>query len=299
MSRYLLYCLPGAGHLAAPLAHALGAEIGEIEFHKFPDGETYIRFLTPPTGRHIALVDCLDRPDPKLVPMLFAAMTAKDLGARSVGLIAPYMPYFRQDVAFNRGESISARHIGALLSAHLSWVTTIDAHLHRLSSLDDVFTIPGELAHATTPIAHWIKEHIERPMLFGPDQESEQWVAAIAKACNAPFSVFNKTRLGDKNVRIDVPEELNHGAYTPVVVDDIISSGTTLATLIRALCEAGNTRPICCAVHGIFAGDAYEKLIAAGAGKIVTTNSLPHKTNGIDLTSALASAIRRIEYPKD
>ena len=120
MTRYLLYFLPGTGHLAAPLAHELGADIGEIEFHRFPDGESYLRFLTPPDGRHIALVDCLDRPDPKLVPLLFAAMTAQDLGARSVGLIAPYMPYFRQDVAFNRGESISARHIGALLSAHVN-----------------------------------------------------------------------------------------------------------------------------------------------------------------------------------
>jgi ribose-phosphate pyrophosphokinase len=299
MTRFLLYFLPGTGHLAAPLAHELGADIGEIEFHKFPDGESYLRFLTPPDGRHVALVDCLDRPDPKLVPLLFAAMTAQDLGASSVGLIAPYMPYFRQDIAFNRGESISARHIGALLSAHLSWVTTLDPHLHRLASLDDVFTIPGELAHATDPIANWIKAHIEKPIIYGPDEESEQWVRTIAEACDAPHDVFQKMRLGDRNVQIEVPAGIDSGGHTPVIVDDIISSGTTLATLVRALCESGQPRPICCAVHGIFAEDAYEQLIAAGAARIVTTNALPHKTNAIDVARVLADAARRIALPQD
>lgn len=299
MTRYLLYFLPGAGHLASPLAQKLGADIGEIEFHKFPDGESYLRFLTPPKGRHAILVDCLDRPDPKLVPLLFAAMTAKDLGASSVGLIAPYMPYFRQDIAFNRGESVSARHIGVLLSAHLSWVVTLDPHLHRLASLDDVFNIPGELAHATQPIADWIKTHIEHPIIYGPDEESEQWVHAIADACDAPYDIFHKTRLGDKDVRIDIPARIESDSHTPVIVDDIISSGTTLATLVRALCQSGQRRPICCAVHGIFADDAYEQLIAAGAARVITTNALPHKTNAIDVTRVLADAACRIELPQD
>jgi len=299
MTRFLLYFLPGAGHLAATLAHALEGDIGEIEFHKFPDGETYLRYLTPPDGRHIALVDCLDRPDPKLVPLLFAAMTAKNLGAKSVGLIAPYMPYFRQDIAFNRGESVSAQHIGALLSAHISWVTTLDPHLHRLAGLDDVFTIPAELAHATQPIADWIQTHIENPIIYGPDEESEQWVRSIAEVCGAPYDVFKKTRLGDRNVQIDVPDLPATGAHTPVIVDDIISSGATLATLVRSLQESGRPRPVCCAVHGIFAEDSYEQLIAAGAARIVTTNALPHKTNAIDISGVLADAARRIELPQD
>ena len=293
MTRPLLYFLPGAGHLARPLTQALDAEIGEIAFHRFPDEESYVRFLTDPAHKHIALVDCLDRPDPKLIPLIFAARTASDLGARSVGLIAPYMPYFRQDAAFNDGESISARHIGSLLSASFSWVTTLDAHLHRLNSLNDVFSIRAELAHATVPMAGWISRHIESPILYGPDEESAQWVRAIAEACSAPYDVFRKTRLGDTSVRIDVPREMNHGTHTPVIVDDIISSGMTLVTLIRALREAGNARPVCCAVHGLFADDAYEQLIAAGAAKVVTTNAIPHKTNDIDISGPLANAVVR------
>lgn len=299
MTRHLLYSLPGAGHLAAPLAHALGADLGEIEFHKFPDGETYIRYLTPPDGRHIALIDCLDRPDPKLVPLLFAAMTAEGLGALSVGLVAPYMPYFRQDDSFNRGESVSARHIGALLSAHLSWVVTLDPHLHRIAGLEEVFTIPGELAHATEPMAAWIRDHVDSPILYGPDEESEQWVSAIAEACGAPYDVFRKKRLGDKSVRIDVPDGIVLDHHTPVVVDDILSSGTTFATLVRTLRNHGTKPPICCAVHGIFSDHAEELLIAAGAAKIVTTNALPHSTNAIDVTPVLARAVRRIALPQD
>ena len=170
---------------------------------------------------------------------------------------------------------------------------------HRLASLDDVFTIPGELTHATEPMANWIKAHIEKPIIYGPDEESEQWVRTIAEACDAPYDVFRKTRLGDRNVQIEVPAGIDSGGHTPVIVDDIISSGTTLATLIRALCESGQPRPICCAVHGIFAEDAYEQLIAAGAARIVTTNALPHKTNAIDVTRVLADAARHIALPQD
>jgi ribose-phosphate pyrophosphokinase len=124
-------------------------------------------------------------------------------------------------------------------------------------------------------------------------------VRTIAEACGAPYDVFRKTRLGDKNVEIDVPARIDAGSHTPVIVDDIISSGTTLATLVRALCDSGQSRPVCCAVHGIFADDAYEQLIAAGAARVVTTNALPHKTNAIDVTRVLADAARRIDLPQD
>ena len=292
MTRPLLCFLPGADHLKDGLSARLDADIAEMIFRNFPDGENYLRFLTDPAGRQVALVACLDRPDPKLVPLLFAAMTARDLGAQSVGLIAPYMPYFRQDIAFHSGESVSARHIGALLSANFSWVVTLDPHLHRLASLGDVFTIPGALAHAATAMAAWIGANVPSPILLGPDSESAQWVSAIADACGAPYAVFAKTRLGDTDVRIDVPADVSLDGRTPVIADDIISSGTTLVTLIHALIEAGSPPPVCCAVHGVFAGDAYDRLRAAG--RIVTTNSIAHETNAIDITGALAEAVLSI-----
>jgi len=294
MTSPLLCLLPGAGHLTHGLASHLGAPLAEVEVRHFPDGETYLRLIADPAGQDIILVDCLDRPDPKLIPLIFAAMTARDLGAKSVGLIAPYMPYFRQDIEFRHGESVSARHIGALLSSDFDWVVTLEPHLHRLSAMSDVFTIPGEAARATGPIADWIAANVEAPMLFGPDAESEQWVSAIAAACNAPYAVFPKTRLGDRSVTIDVPPGLDLKGRTPVVVDDILSSGTTVATLVKALVAAGGAAPVCIAVHGLFASGAEDLLKAAGAAQIVTTNAVAHRTNGIDISAPLAEAAKRL-----
>lgn len=294
MTRPLLCILPGAEHLADGLSSNLNADVAEMRFRHFPDGESYLRFLTSPARRHVGLVACLDQPDTKLISLLFAAMTAHDLKASSVGLIAPYMPYFRQDIAFHPGESVSARHIGTLLSQRFSWVVTLDPHLHRLSGLDEVFTIPGALAHAASAMAQWIKGNVANPILFGPDSESEQWVGAIATACGAPYAVFRKTRLSDTEVRIEVPQEVPLNGRTPVIADDIISSGTTLATLVAALRDAGSPPPVCCAVHGLFADNALARLSQAGAGRIVTTNSIAHQTNSIDITSALAESVIRI-----
>jgi ribose-phosphate pyrophosphokinase len=85
----VVVAMPGNGHLAADLAAALGFELGEIETREFPDGETYLRLATAPDGRPVILACTLDRPNGKLLPLLFAAATARELGATSIGLVAP------------------------------------------------------------------------------------------------------------------------------------------------------------------------------------------------------------------
>lgn len=293
-SPLLLYVLPGAQHLAASLSEALGAELGKIEIRRFPDGESHLRFMTSPAGRDIAFMDCLKDPDAKLIPLLFASQTARELGAHSVGLVAPYMPYIRQDAEFSPGESVSARHIGTLFSTHFSWLATVDPHLHRLSSLDEILTIPSAIAHAANAMASWIRHNISEPFLLGPDAESRQWVSAIADACQAPFAIFEKTRFGDHEVTIDVPDDLDFRRHTPVIIDDIVSSGGTLATLVSALHDKTDRAPVCCIVHGIFSDGARERLEKAGAGRLVSTNTIPHATNAIDITVPLAEAVRNL-----
>lgn len=288
------YFMPGAGHLAAPLLRATGAERGELDIHPFPDGESYIRFLSDPAGKDIALVACLNDPDPKLVPLIFAASTARSLGARSVGLVAPYMPYFRQDVAFHKGECVSARHLGALLSDCFSWVVTLDPHLHRMTSLDDVFSIPGEVARSAKAVAGWIRDHVDNPLILGPDVESEQWVKSIANICDAPHTVFRKTRFNHQEVQIAVPPDFSCEGHTPVIVDDIASSGGTLAELLSEIRRNCTAPPICCIVHGIFSDGSAERLRQAGAGQVVTTNSIAGPGNQIDIAPALAEAIESV-----
>ena len=104
--RPLLFAMPENEQLAEKLVAALRCDPGLLEIRAFPDGETYLRFMTSPTKRQAALVCTLSQPNDKLLPLLFASATARQLGASKVGLVAPYLAYMRQDRRFLPGESV-------------------------------------------------------------------------------------------------------------------------------------------------------------------------------------------------
>ena len=290
----LAYALPGNEAFAQALARAWPAELAPLEAHHFPDGETRLRLLGAPRGREVALVCTLREPDASVLPLLFAAGTARELGARSVGLVAPYLAYLRQDRAFREGESVSARHFARLLSAHFDWLTCVDPHLHRLRALGEIYSIPTVAVPAAPGIARWIARHVERPLLVGPDEESRQWVAQIAEAAQAPWLIFEKRRAGDADVAIRVPDMGRWRAHTPVIVDDIVSSGATAIALARQLRAQGLAPPVCIAVHGVFAAHAYRDLLEAGVARVVSTNTIEHPSNAIDVVADVAQACRRL-----
>lgn len=290
----LLFALPGNERLAALLAPAIGAEIGSAVIRHFPDGESYWRYDTPVAGRSVALLCTLDRPDDKVLPLLFAAAAARDLKAKRVGLIAPYLAYMRQDHRFQPGEAVTSSYFAKIVSAHFDWLVTVDPHLHRRASLDEIYNTPARTLHAAPLIAEWISDNVEMPLLVGPDRESEQWVAAVARGAAAPHIVLRKQRRGDREVEVSVPELAQWRERTPVLVDDIISTGQTMIETVKQLKRAGLPPAVCVAVHGIFAGNALEALIQAGAARVVTTNTIAHSSNGIDISALLAEGVRAL-----
>ena len=148
------------------------------------------------------IVGTLDRPNEKMLPVLFAAATARELGATNVGLVAPYLPYMRQDRRFKPGEAVTSREVARLLSDAVDWMVTIDPHLHRYGSLAEIYRIPTRAVHAAPLISQWIKTNASNPLIIGPDSESQQWVSAVAKAAGAPYAVLRKVRRGDRDVDI-------------------------------------------------------------------------------------------------
>ncbi len=290
----LLLVFPGNTLFASTLAPRLGAEIGGMTLRHFPDGESYVRIDAPVTGRDVILLCTLDRPDDKLLPLLFAAGTAKELGAARVGLVAPYLAYMRQDQRFQPGEAVTSVHFARLLSASVDWLVTVDPHLHRRSRLGEIYSIPARVVHAAPLVSAWIRQHVAAPVLVGPDAESEQWVAAVAGAAGAPYVVLQKIRRGDREVEVSVPDVERWRARTPVLVDDIISTARTMIETVGHLKRAGLAPPVCIGVHAVFAGTAYADLAAAGAGRIVTGNTIAHESNAIDVSGLLAEAVREL-----
>lgn len=284
----ILFAIPGNEKLTAQLAERLQGEIGEVNIRQFPDGETYVQVLSEVKGRSVLIVCTLHEPDAKLLPVYFLSNTAKDLGATDVGLVAPYLAYMRQDKRFHPGEGITSEYFGALISQFADSLVTIDPHLHRRSSLAEIYSIKSRVMHAADHISEWIRTNVENPLLVGPDGESEQWVSEVAKNAGSPFIVLTKVRHGDKDVEVSVPHVERYANHTPVLVDDIISTGRTMIETIGHLKAAGMNAPICIGVHAVFAGNAYSELQAAGAARIVTCNTIPHESNAIDISDLLA-----------
>jgi len=195
----LVVAIPGSEPQADALCRELGAERAAIEIRTFPDGESYVRIDSPVAGQELIVVCTLDRPDPKLLPLYFVASAAREQGARRIGLVAPYLAYMRQDKQFHPGEAVTSSAFARLLSGFVDWLVTVDPHLHRRSRLEEIYSVPCAVLHAAPPISAWIQQHVERPLLIGPDEESLQWVEAVAKAAGAPYVVLHKQRRGDRD----------------------------------------------------------------------------------------------------
>ena len=286
----LIFALHGHDALAATLVRQLHGEAGALTLRRFPDGETYLRYDTPVAGRAVILVCNLHDPDAKIPQLLFAAAAARELGAAQTGLVAPYLVYMRQDRKFQPGEALTSVTFAGLINDSFDWLVTVDPHLHRYHALSEIYRIPAHAVQAAPVIAQWIKKNVTTPWLIGPDEESAQWVVAVARDAGAPFAVLEKVRRGDRDVEVSVPDAASRSSHTPVLVDDIISTGRTMTRTIAHLQRVGLPPPVCIGVHAVFAPQAYEELLQAGARQVVTCNTVPHHSNAIMLDHHLAAA---------
>lgn len=279
--------------LASAVASRLRCRIGRLQWRHFPDGESLLAIKDEVAGADVALFCSLKQPDMKALPLRFAAQTARELGARRVGLIAPYLAYMRQDKRFHAGEALSADVFARFLEQTVDWLVTVDPHLHRIPSLERFFRIPATQVAAAPSIADWIRRKVSRPLLIGPDSESAQWVADVARAAHAPYEVLHKIRHGDRDVEVSLPRAEHLRGYTLVLVDDIVSSGRTLVVTLDQLKKLGLPSALCVVIHPLFSGDAWEALKAAGARGIVSTDSIAHPSNAISLAIPIADAVAR------
>lgn len=282
-------------HIAEAIARKAKKRYSDLFVEKFPDNELHIRF-NPKYTRHVknkkvVLVQSFyNEIDSCLIEVMFAAKTAKELGASSVALMAPYFPYLRQDRMFNYGEVVSIHVLGEILSKILDEIYILDPHLHREKTLAHIFSIPAHKLTANPLIAEYIKKNIRKALIVGPDWESYKWAKVTAEIIGCESTILIKKRHSARNVEVSFQEKIDVKGKNIVLVDDIISTGNTLIKTIKALKKLGVTKINCIAVHGIFVENALEKLKKAGA-EIITSNSLPNKSAEIDVSGLFAERL--------
>jgi len=293
VSGAVIQCLPDAVNDAARIAAQLGVPMHPIEVHRFPDGE--LRVTAGPAARTTILYGSLDRPNEKLMTLLFAAEALRRGGARRLVLVAPYLAYMRQDAAFRPGEAISQKVVGRLLGQAVDRIVTVDAHLHRAATIGDVFPdIEADDLSAMPAIAATLRAENVDPatVVMGPDAEAEPWVADLATRLGLRHAIACKERHDDRSVDVRFDDATLFAGRPVLLVDDIVSSGGTLMTCTKALLASGAASVDAIVTHALFPPELMSGLLSAGLGSIRSTASVPHPTNAIPLDAMLAEALR-------
>lgn len=287
-----VYSFPESSRQAEAFANALGLRCHAIAVRSFPDGESLVQ--VPDVSKIAIVYRSLDNPDAKLVQLMLAASALRDGGASRVVLVAPYLAYMRQDMAFNPGEAVSQHVIGRFISAHFDGLVTVDPHLHRTPRLEEV--APGikavTVSAAETFVSILRGAAPSDILLVGPDVESRQWVESIASPLGLDILVGEKIRNGDRDVKLTIPGiDLARGRPV-LLVDDVISSGATLLTCAALLYQAGARSIEAISTHCLASDEDLDRLKAGGVHPVRSTDTIPGVTATISMATALAEALR-------
>ena len=283
--------LPDYTEPAQRLAQTLACDYEPLRVHRFPDGESQVTVPTDPAP-HIIICQSLDRPNDKLIELMLAIHTLRQAGVKRISLIAPYLCYMRQDKAFHPGEAISQQIVGHFLAELIDDLITVDAHLHRIHSLQQAIPLDKAInLSAASALGEFLLQQQIQPLLLGPDSESKQWVQQVASVGEFDWAVASKQRLSDIEVNITLPA-INVENRVVVLVDDVISSGHTVTEVAQQLLTAGAAQVCCLVTHALFAEGALALLQQAGIQTIWSSDSIPHESNVIQLAGMLADSLQ-------
>ncbi len=288
-----LHAFPDEAVQAQRLADAMRLQLALVRTHVFPDGEILPRVPRPASTTIV--YRSLDHPNNKLVELLLAADGWRRSGAKRLVLVAPYLPYMRQDAAFAPDEPLSQRVIAGLLDDAFDRIVTVDPHIHRINALSDVFpTAECTLLHGGDALVAYLRALADAPnwLVVGPDSESAPWVQRIADPLGLDHAVMDKRRRGDLSVDIALPEGLSPSGRPVLLVDDICSSGTTLRESVLKLKSAGAGAVAIFVTHALGGDAVIDSLLSAGAERVISSDSCSHSTNHVHLADLLASALK-------
>lgn len=276
------------------VAALLGAAHSTLDVRRFPDGELYVRVPVDVAGQDVVLlISAGRRPNDAIVEALLAVETARRMGASRVVLAMPYFPYARQDAEFKKGEALSLAIVSRTLkNSGIDALVTVDLHLHRVKDVREVFPIPVFNVTVMEDLAEYLRSRC-RPRecsIIAPDEEAEQWAKLVAASLKVDYAVLKKERRGDEEVRVS--GSIPSSAETAVIVDDIISTGSTVAEAALLLRSSGSRRIIAACAHAILAEGAEARIFQAGVDEIVASDTVPNPYAKVSAHRALARGIR-------
>ena len=272
--------------LAKETASILGCKYIEAATVRFPDGECYTRIDEESLDDDVAIVQNT-YPDDKLVEMFLLQDAVRRLGARSVTLVIPYFGYARQDRVFKNGEPESAKVMCRLLSQGCDRVVTVDIHTENVL---EFFGRPYRDLKAGTVMGDYFKgKGID--MVFSPDIGAAGRAKIVGDRMGVPYDHLEKKRLSGTEVVIQ-PAKSDVRGKSLLIIDDMISTGGTIRTATTQLKAAGAKSVTVACTHGVYVGDALDKLNASDIDELLSCNTLVSETSKISVAGMIADALK-------
>ena len=274
--RLMLYSGRSNPELAEQIADKLGIALGEVKLKTFANGETYVRYVDSIRGADVFIVQSGSQPvNDHLVELLIMVQAAKLASAKRITAVVPWFPYSRQDKKSAPREPVTAKLVAdALESAGADRVVTMDLHAGQIQGF---FTIPVDHMTALQLFAQYYRDkglYGDDVIAVSPDVGRAKFARRFGQMLEADLAILNKARPEHDSAAItEVIGEVE--GKIAIMIDDMILTGGTLIAGAEALREAGASEVYACATHGLFPGNAFEKIAASELAQVTVTDTVP------------------------
>ena len=268
--------------VAEDLSKQLDAKLANTISKRFPDDEFYVRILDDISGEHVIIVQTT-YPDNNTVELFLLQNAVEESGAKEISVVIPYFGYARQDSKFQDGEPISAKALANLISLNADQVITVDPHKEHIL---DFFSTSAFSCSAVPELAKYLKEK-EINMVLAPDKGALERAKQASKIIDCDYDYMEKTRIDGETIEIK-PKKLDANNKNVAIIDDIISTGGTMAKSINQLKKHGAKNVFVACTHGLFAGDAVKKLMNSGCNEIISTDTIQSDFSKVKISPCIS-----------
>ncbi len=282
-----MYIIPGTASksIAEDLSKILNASLSKTTIKRFPDKELYVRILDDLEGEEVIIVQTT-YPDPNIIELFLLQNAAIEAEADMITTVIPYFGYARQDTMFKKGEAVSAKALAKLISINSDRVITVDPHKEYIL---DFFETEAFSCSAVENIAEYLKTK-DLDLILAPDKGALSRAKNASEIVACDFDYMEKTRIDGKTVEIK-PKKLDVKNKNVGIIDDIISTGGTMAKSISELRKQGANKVVVSCTHGLFADSAVKKLKSAGCDEIISTDTINNDFNKVKIASTISKLL--------
>ena len=282
-------CTEKSQILATSLARELKTSVVEVKYSRFPDGEQYL--ITGELDDETVIVGSVVDND-ALVQLILLIDACENTHNH---LVLPYMGYARQDRRFHPGEPVSARAIAQVLSRGIAEIITVNIHEKGVMKY---FGVPARNISLAGDIGNYIKSlNLNNPLILAPDEGALSFAEQVATAGGWDVDHLEKTRLSGVEVKM-APKQVCAASRSVVIVDDIISTGGTIAAASGMLYQQGAKDVFAACVHGVLTGSAYIHLMTAGIRDVICSDTIERGCSKISAAEKIAQTIKKSRFKK-